>query len=249
MVCGRCQKRFEDSGLPRWQDRYLLQPLQMLGFCNKLPVGNCREAWILILEFVVRVPFCEVGDMPCGVPSFLWYDDMVCHSHGPADILMRFPQIPEVPVVEKILFVPKPLGTCRVPLQLHQSRSAPALLCGIWRLRPPQGSHEELRELLGLRIPNCPPEPLLIRPSGPHLSLRFRLALGWPCKLDDIWVLRRQVEYPRAGFFYRPWRFRKMKWKVEQEIVERLLWQSCIWSQTFHPLGNDADEEEDDAAR
>ena len=174
MVCGRCRQCFEDSGLPSWQDRYLLQPLQMLGFCNKLPVGQCREAWILILEFVVRAPFCEVADMPCGVPYFLWYDDMVCHSYGPQDIFERFRQIPEVPVVEKIVFVPKPLGTCRVPLQLHQSRSAPALLCSIWRLRPPKGSPEKLREL-----PNCPPEPLLIRPSGPLAGQQSFLS-GWP---------------------------------------------------------------------
>lgn len=99
--------------------------------------------------------------------------------------------------------------------------------------------------------------------------------MGWPCKPDAIWVLRRQVEYPRAGFFYRPWCFRKMQWKVDQEIEELLrsspspelrdfllaaatgqevpLMQSRIptwherFRQRFHPLVND-DMEVEDAA-
>ena len=44
IACGKCRKRFRDSGLSCWQDLFLLQPLQMLGFCNKLPMRDCREA-------------------------------------------------------------------------------------------------------------------------------------------------------------------------------------------------------------
>ena len=220
--CGRCSRRFWDAGLPCWQDMFLLQPLQKLGFCNKPPMSNCREAWILILEFMAGVPFRGKA-MPCGVPLFLWYDDMVCHNGGPEDLFMRFPQIPEVLVVEKMIFVPPPQGKCRVPLQLHRSRSAPALLCGVWRRLPPHGHTKRFEVLIEtLRRPNRPPEPLLIRPSGPQ-SLHFRLAVGLRCEPDAIWELRRQVQYPEWGFSYQEWHRRKMRWRVEKEAAEQLL--------------------------
>lgn len=73
--------------------------------------------------------------------------------------------------------------------------------------------------MLGLRRLKSPPELLLIRPSGPR-SLHCRLALGWQCEPDAIWALRRQAEHPESGFFYMPWRVRKMQWKVGQELRE-----------------------------
>ena len=81
--------------------------------------------------------------------------------------------------------------------------------------------------------------------------------MGWPCKPDAIWVLRRQVEYPRAGFFYRPWLFRKMQWKVDQEIVDLLrrspsselrdFLLAAATGQEVPLKEDDADEEMDDA--
>jgi hypothetical protein len=200
---------------------FLLQPLQKLCFCDKQPMKNSRQVWILIVEFMAREPF-RGKSMPTGVPLFLWYDDMVCPDRGPDDLTMRFPQIPQVP---KISFggvrPPLPPGKRRASLQLTRSRSAPAHLCGIWRHLPPHG-HTKRSEVLieTLLRPNPPPEPLLIKPSARTAADHFRFALSWPCKPDAIWALRTQEQ----SFYcqhYQPWRCRKMKWRVEQEAAER----------------------------
>ena len=220
MGCWRCRKRFDAGGVS-WQEMFLLQPLQKLCFCDKQPMKNSRQVWILIVEFIARQPFRGKA-MPTGVPLFLWYDDMVCPDRGPDDLFMRFPQIPKVPKIsfgERPPF-PPPLGKCRASLQLTRSRSAPAHLCGIWRHLPPRGHTKRFEVLIETLLrPNPRPEPLLIKPSSRPAADHFRFALGWPCKPDAIWALR--TNRTKGRRCYQPWRCRKMKWRVEQEAAER----------------------------
>jgi hypothetical protein len=66
---------------------------------------------------------------------------------------------------------------------------------------------------------------LVVKPAGAGAS-HFKVALGWPCKREDIWGLRREARYPDKGCGYRAWWRRKWQWQVDLEDAERLrLWE------------------------
>ena len=205
-ACGVCRTRLYTSAAPCWQAEFYYPPMQKLVFCNKNTIGGIKFMWDTILSFLPWVPPRRDIDMPCGVPLFLFYDDMVCHGRGWQDLWLRFPQLADIPVVSLARCPIAPLPEAcppRVPsaLMRHRGRSAPAAI-----LRPSRA-------------------PLVVKPAGAGAS-HFKVALGWPCKREDIWGLRREARYPDKGCGYRAWWRRKWQWQVDLEDAERLrLWE------------------------
>lgn len=205
-ACGVCRARLYTSEAPCWQAEFYYPPLQKLAFGNKMPVGGNKCLWDTILSFLPWVPPRHDIDMPCGVPLFLFYDDMVCHGRGWQDLCERFPQLADIPDVSLVRCPIVPLPDARPPripsaLMRHRGRSAPAAI-----LRPSRAS-------------------LVVKPAGAE-AFHFKLALGWPCKREDIWGLRYKARWPEKGSAYLAWKGRKWQWQVDLEDAERhRLWE------------------------